>query len=154
MVIYIGADHRGFQLKNSLAAYLAGAGYEVIDMGNAAYDENDDYPDFARAVAQKVSVNPEESRGILICGSGAGMAIAANKIANVRATLCLSPDHAMAVRQDDDTNVLAIAADFVDEAAVKKIMAVWMQSSFKDDPRYARRLAKIQMLELEQRSGR
>ncbi len=79
MVIYIGADHRGFKLKESIRDFLKNKGYEVVDMGNVRYDESDDYVDFAKEVSEKVGLNPDDSRGILVCGSGVGMDMTANK---------------------------------------------------------------------------
>ncbi len=80
MLIFIGADHRGFQLKESLKKYLEDSGYEVIDVGNDHYDENDDYPDFAAKAAKAVREDPANRRGILICGSGVGVDVVANKV--------------------------------------------------------------------------
>ena len=84
MIIYLGADHKGFKLKEYLKNSLKEKGYEIVDLGNDSYDENDDYPDFASAVAQRVSVDYEQSRGILSCGSGVGVDVVANKFKNVR----------------------------------------------------------------------
>ena len=92
MIIYIGADHRGFKLKETLKQFLQREGYTVNDMGNTEYLEGDDYPDFAKLVAQKVSANPADSRGIVICASGVGVDIVANKFPNVRSALGFNPD--------------------------------------------------------------
>lgn len=149
MVIYLGADHRGFKLKEALKYYLKEQGYEVVDLGNARYDKEDDFPDFAAEVAKKVSLAPEEARGILICGSGTGMTIVANKFKNVRAGLAMSPDQAHAGRHDDDVNVLSLAADFTSEADAKNIVRVFIATPFGGEERYRRRIEKISQIENE-----
>lgn len=148
MLIYIGADHRGFALKEYLKKYLESDGYEIVDFGNSKLDENDDYVDFAISVAKEVSKDPSLGVGILICGSGVGVDMVANKFRNVRSSLCFSPNQAMAARNDDSVNVLSIPADFVDEDVAKKIVAVWLQTKFDGNPNHARRVKKIEELEL------
>jgi ribose 5-phosphate isomerase B len=130
MVIYLGADHRGFKLKEALKYYLKEQGYELADLGNAVYDKEDDFPDFAAEVAKKVSLAPEEARGILACGSGIGMAIVANKFRNVRAGLAMSPDQANAGRHDNNINILCLAADFTSEEDAKNIVRVFLATPF------------------------
>ena len=147
MLIYIGADHRGFKLKETLKQFLQDSGYTVNDMGNAQYDEEDDYPDFAKLVAQKVSVDQFISRGIVICGSGVGVDIVANKFPNVRSALGFHPDQVMEARSDDDTNVLALAADFLEPEQAKKILSVWLQTPFDGDARDKRRIEKIKQID-------
>jgi ribose 5-phosphate isomerase B len=147
MILYIGADHRGFKLKEFLKRALEESGYEVVDLGNKYYDENDDYPDFAAAVAFKISLDYENSRGILICGSGVGMDIVANKFLNVRSVLAFSPDQAFDSRNDDNTNVLCLAADFISNDQALKIVYTWLQTPFADDDKFIRRLQKISKLE-------
>ena len=143
MVIYLGADHRGFELKNKLRIYATSIGYEVADLGAATLLPDDDYTDYARAVAKKISLDSVNSRGILLCGSGGGMAIAANRFPNVRANLALSPDQVYASRHDDDANILVIAADFTDENAAAGMVKVFLTTPFGTDARYRRRVAKI-----------
>ncbi|MCA9379048.1 RpiB/LacA/LacB family sugar-phosphate isomerase, partial [Candidatus Dojkabacteria bacterium] len=112
MQIFIASDHGGFELKQKLLAALPGLGYlDQQDLGPAELDPDDDYPPFAFAVGEKVALDPE-SIGILICRSGNGMAIAANKVKGVRAALCFSPEHATKAREDDHANVLALDADY------------------------------------------
>ncbi|MDP3949012.1 MAG: RpiB/LacA/LacB family sugar-phosphate isomerase [bacterium] len=149
MVIYIGADHRGFKLKESMRDFLKNKGYEVVDMGNARYDESDDYVDFAKEVAKKVGLNPDDSRGILICGSGVGMDVAANKFKAVRSVLAISSDHVYAARHDDNVNVLSLAANFINEADAQKIVNVFLETPFEKEERYQRRLNKIEQIENE-----
>lgn len=147
MLIYIGADHRGFKLKESLKKFLQKKGDKVIDCGNEKYDESDDYPDFAAEVAEKVSENPAVNRGIVLCGSGEGAEIVANKFKGVRAGLVDSKEQAYASRNDDDTNVLALAADYLKEKQAKEILNVWLTTPFSEAERHKRRIGKINSLE-------
>ena len=148
MILYIGADHRGFKLKGELKSFLEESGYTVSDVGNTVYDENDDYPDYAKQVAEKVTADifERESKGILICGSGVGMDIVANRFSQIRSVLAFSPDHAMASRNEDDANVLSIPADFIGVEQAKKIVSAWLQTSFSGEERYKRRIKKTQDL--------
>jgi len=147
MLIYIGADHRGFQLKESLKKYLKDSGYEAVDVGNDKYVATDDYPDFAALVGRKISLDPENSRGILICGSGVGVDIAANKFKNVRSALAFNAEQAAMSRSDDNANVLSLAADYLSEDDAKKILSVWLATPFSGEERHRRRLRKIEDLE-------
>ena len=147
MLIYIGADHRGFKLKETLKQFLQREGYTVTDLGNSEYLEGDDYPDFAKLVAQKVSADALNARGIVICGSGAGVDIVANKFPNIRSALGFSPDQVVEARSDDDVNVLALAADFLEEDEAKKIVSVWLQTPFDGDERDKRRIEKIRQID-------
>lgn len=147
MIIYIGADHRGFKLKETLKQFLQESGYTVSDMGNTQYFEGDDYPDFAKLVAQKVSADPVDSRGIVICGSGVGVDVVANKFPNIRSALGFHPDQVVEARSNDDVNILALAADFLEEDAAKKIVSVWLQTPFDGDERDKRRIEKIRQID-------
>ena len=147
-MIYIGADHRGFQLKETLKKFLEDEGYKFIDVGNDHFDENDDYPDFALAVAKKVVDQPEAGHGILICGSGVGVDIVANKIKNVRSALCFDVKQAQASRNDDNTNILSLPADFISEDSAKEITKIWLETSFSGFERHARRIEKINKIEI------
>ena len=147
MLIFIGADHRGFQLKESLKSFLKDGGYEAVDVGNHEYVEGDDYPDFVSLAARKVSLDPENSRGVVICGSGVGVDIVANKYENVRSALASNPEQAIASRNDDDANVLALASDFLTEGEAKNILTVWLQTDFSEEERHRRRLEKIKKIE-------
>lgn len=147
MTIYIGADHRGFKLKESLKTFLEKRGYDVADLGAKKYDKNDDYPDFAAKVAQAVSGDPEKRQGIVICGSGEGVEIVANKFKHVRAALVANTKQAFASRNDDDANVLALAADFLSETRAKKIVEIWLNTPFSREERHKRRIQKISDLE-------
>jgi ribose 5-phosphate isomerase B len=147
MIIYIGADHRGFYLKETLKSALKSDGYEVIDLGNSEGDPNDDYPDFAAAVAEKVAGTDSEVRGIVVCGSGIGVDIVANKFAGVRSALAISPDQIRAGRNDDDVNVLSLAAGFTTRDDALNIVHVFLSTPFKKEERYSRRLGKISQIE-------
>src|SRR3989338_8745058 len=98
-------------------------------------------------VAQKVSENPDENRGILICGSGVGVDIVANKIKGVRSALCFDIKQAQASRNDDNTNVLSLSADFISEDLAKEIVKIWLETPFSGDDRHARRIEKIKKIE-------
>ena len=147
MVIYLGADHRGFNLKGVIKDFLQDKGYEVVDVGNSLYDEKDDYPDFAVKVAEKVSRNPEMSRGILLCGSGVGVDVTANKFKNVRSALGITSDQIYDARHDDDVNVLSLAADYMSPEDAKKIVQVFLSTPFSGEERFSRRIEKISQIE-------
>lgn len=147
MKIYLGADHRGYKLKEELKKFLAEEGYEVEDLGAFKYDQNDDYPDFARQVAERVASDPEHNRGVLLCGSGAGMDIAANKVKKIRATLVYSEDSVRAARNDDDVNVISLAADVLSLEETQKIAEIFLKTPFEGAGRFKRRLQKISEIE-------
>ena len=147
MLIYIGADHKGFNLKVSLKNFLTENGYEVIDVGNDHYDKDDDYPDFAALAAHAVSQDSINRRGVLVCGSGAGMNIVANKFEGVRAVSVNNSEQAKLSRNDGDSNVLTLAADFIDEKIANEILDVWLKTPFSGDERHKRRLKKIMEIE-------
>jgi ribose 5-phosphate isomerase B len=148
MTIYIGADHRGFALKESIKQALVGEGREVVDCGAPASDPADDYPDFASAVAEKVAAGGDDARGIVICGSGFGVDIVANKYKGVRSALAMSADHVHAGRHDDDVNVLSIAADFVKLEDALGIAHAFLSTPFESaEARFTRRLGKIAEIE-------
>lgn len=138
--IYIGADHGGFDLKNSLFAVLKDK-YEIHDLGPNVYDPNDDFVDYAIKVAEKVA-NTKDSFGILICKSGNGMVIAANKVDGAYAALCLSPKHAEMARKDDNANILCLTAEYSDMH--HEIVESFLNTSFKGmNTKYGRRYTKI-----------
>jgi len=143
MTIYLGADHRGFNLKEYLKRYLAAKGYQAVDLGNAVYDKDDDYPNFAKLVAEKISANPTD-RGILICGSGAGMAIVANKFPGVRAALAVNAKQAFMERNDEDVNVLSLTAEFTTPEQAEQIVEVFLKTPFSTEERHRRRVGKIE----------
>jgi ribose 5-phosphate isomerase B len=146
MTIYFGADHRGFETKERLKKFVEELGYEVVDLGNDKYEESDDYPDFASLVAKKVSADPT-CRGILLCGSGGGVNIVANKFPRVRSNIGLSPLQVYAARRDDDCNILCLAASFMIEDEEKKSVKTFLTTEFSGEERHRRRLGKIDVLE-------
>ena len=135
-------------MKEHLKDSFRNDAYDVVDLGAPELLADDDYPDYAAAVAEKVAAAPLAARGIVICGSGFGADIVANKFDGVRAALAMSPDHMYQGRHDDDVNVLALAADFVDDATAVNIVKVFLTTPFAKEERYARRLGKITAIEL------
>lgn len=146
-MIYIGADHRGFALKEKLKAFLASQSHEVEDVGAFTFDQNDDYVDFAKLVAEKVAAAPTADKGILICGSGHGMDIVANKFKGVYAALCDTKESAVQSRQHGNTNVLVLAADALTEAKAQEIVTAWLDTPFSGEERHIRRLEKVKEFE-------
>lgn len=142
-MIYLGADHRGFKLKEALKPYLKALGYEFEDLGALELKPDDDFPVAAFAVADKVAAAPNEHLGILICGSGIGEAIAANKVRGIRAGNCWSARVAEFARRDDACNVLALPADYLSEAEAQEIVKIWLKTPPAKEPRYQRRINEI-----------
>ncbi len=142
VVVYLAADHRGFALKASLSLYLRHKGFEVSDCGNIVSDPHDDYPDFARAVTNAMATHPA-SFGILICGSGVGMAIAANRMPHIRAAVAQNPEDARRARNDEDANVLVLGSDRVDAAQAQEIVDAFFETPTSQDVRHIRRRAKL-----------
>ncbi len=147
MVIYIGADHRGFELKAKIKDFLKLRGYSLVDFGDDKYNENNDYPLFAIKVAKQVSQEFETARGILICGSGVGVSVVANKFLHIRSAQAGTPDQAYDARNDDDSNVLALGANYLDEETAKKIVLTWLETPYANEERFQRRLEEISRLE-------
>ena len=147
MTIYIGADHRGFKLKEMIKEFLKNRGYNVLDVGDTFYDENDDYPDFAVNVAEKIGVEYENSRGILVCASGVGMSVVANRFPRVRAGLIMTPDQAFDARNDDDSNVLVLPANYITSDVAKRILITWLETPFSGEEKFRKRLAKIDQID-------
>jgi ribose 5-phosphate isomerase B len=147
MKISIGADHAGFELKEKLKQRLAKAGVQIDDEGTAS-TESVDYPDFARSVGEKVA-GKQADLGLLVCGSGIGMAIAANKVAGVRAANVTSEQGAGLSREHNNANVLAIGARFLDENKAWAIVEKFLHTPFAGG-RHQRRVDKITELEREE----
>lgn len=144
MKVVIGNDHRGVQLKQRLIDMLEGQGCEVIDAGPDTCDMSD-YPDIASNVANRVA-NQEADRGILICGTGIGMAIAANKVHGIRATTCHDEVTAEICRRHNDVNVLCLSADLLGEQKVDRMLKIWLETGFEGG-RHQRRVDKIKSIE-------
>ncbi|QQS23202.1 RpiB/LacA/LacB family sugar-phosphate isomerase [bacterium] len=146
-MIYIGADHGGYKLKEHLKKILAKRKLDFKDMGALTFKPDDDYPDYAAKVAKQVSKNPLGNLGILICRSGQGVCIVANKFKGVRAALVWNTSEAKASRNDDMSNVLCLPSDYVNSQAAEKIMEVWIDTKFSTESRHMRRVKKISALE-------
>ena len=144
MKIAIGADHAGFALKERLRERLAGEGHDVIDFGTTTA-ESCDYPDFAQPVARDVA-RGRADRGILVCGTGIGMAMAANKIAGVRAAPAQSEDAVRLTREHNDANILTLGARYLDPDRAAALIEIFLSTEFTGG-RHARRVAKIAQLE-------
>jgi len=142
MKIVIGADHGGFELKNFLIRELKKENFEVTDLGNTLYDAKDDYPDFAFAVAEAVSTGKAE-RGIIICGSGVGANIAANKVKGVRACLCHDTYSAHQGVEHDAMNVLCMGARIIGIETAKALVFSFLNANFIKEERFVRRLEKV-----------
>jgi ribose 5-phosphate isomerase B len=145
MKIAIAADHAGFSLKESLREKLAAAGHEVIDFGTDSSDSTD-YPDYAQAVGEQVAKG-EAARGILVCSTGIGMSIAANKIPGIRAALGSSEEGVELTRSHNDANVIALGAKFLDAGEASRLVDIFLTTEFDGGPRHARRIEKIAAME-------
>jgi len=146
MRIAIGADHGGYEMKEQLARKLAEAGHEVVDFGNTLLDPDDDYPDFAIPLARAVAAGKVE-RGILLCGSGVGASVAANKVNGARAALCHDDYSARQGVQDDDLNILCLGGRTTGTEVAWDCVRNFLGASFSRAPRHQRRLAKVERLE-------
>lgn len=164
MKIYFGADHGGFELKEKLKQYVGTLGHEAVDCGNTVFDENDNYPDFVLKAAEAVGQDPDNSRGIVIGGSGQGEAMAANRVPKVRATVYYGPAHAVTAvdvtgrlsedpheiirlgRLHNNSNVLAFGARFVTVDDAQAALKLWLETEFSGSDRYARRIEQVEKL--------
>ena len=146
MEIILAADHRGFALKEKLKTFIETAGHRVHDSGALSYDANDDYPDFGHPAALMVAATTG-SKGILICGSGMGMDVIANKVKGVRATIAYSKQAAEHGASQDGINVITLAADVLSEETAKEIVETFLATSLKPDEKYTRRIQKITTIE-------
>lgn len=142
--IIIGSDHAGFELKESIKKYLSGLGCKYEDLGTFN-NETSDYPKIAFEVAKKVAST--KSRGILLCGTGIGESIVANKVKGVRAANCFDEYTAKKSREHNDSNVLCLGARILEEGSAKKITRTWLETEFSAEPRHTRRIKQIQEIE-------
>lgn len=143
MTIFIGADHRGFELKDKMEEYLREKNIRVEDVGNYQLEPEDDFPDFAKKVAQAVLQNPENNLGIVICGSGAGVGIVCNRFKGIRCGTAVNVEEVKHVRANDHINVLAIGSDYVDFEQAKTMVDVFLETPLSKEPKYLRRIKKI-----------
>lgn len=142
MKIFIGADHRGFELKNSLIDFLQSKNIRVEDMGNYQYDKEDDYNDYAKEVAKAVSYD-SEAVGIVICGSGIGVAMQANRFKHVRAALGFNKDQVVHGRVNDHVNVLALPAEYLDTQTAEELVSAFLTAEPNQGEKYVRRVKKL-----------
>ncbi len=147
MIIYLGSDHNGFHLKNSIKSFLKKQNYNFEDDGDEKLDLNDDFPVFASKVVNSIlSSQDEDPRGILICGSGQGMCMAANRFKGIRACLAWDDESARASRNDDNSNILCIPARILKEEKSISIIETWLSTPFSTMPRFIRRLKEMDEL--------
>ena len=144
--VALAADHAGFELKNTLADQIRQMGHEVIDLGAHRYVVADDYPDFARAAGEAVA-NGSAERAVLICGSGVGASIAANKLKGVRAGLCHDTYSAHQGVEHDDMNMLVMGSRVIGVALAEDLVRTFLAAKFTGEPRHARRLEKVKALD-------
>ncbi|MBW7955294.1 RpiB/LacA/LacB family sugar-phosphate isomerase [Patescibacteria group bacterium] len=147
MTILLGADHRGFHLKEKIKPWLIEQGHQVIDVGNTELDPEDDYPVISFALADALVSREEKSLGVLLCGSGVGAAIAANKVAGIRCGLGYTTEQVESARHDDEMNILALAADYISEEVAKELVTTFIATEVSDEPRHLRRIEQIKQRE-------
>ena len=146
MRIAIASDHGGFELKKFLIGLLKDKKYDFVDLGNNVFDKEDDYPDFADKLAKAISVG-EADRGIVICGSGVGACVAANKTKGIRAAICHDTYSAHQGVEHDNMNVLCLGARIIGEELSKEIVLSFINAKFINEGRFKRRLEKVDKLE-------
>ena len=146
MRIALGADHAGFEFKQQVSAILTSLGHEVDDVGAHRFDPLDDYPDFTRPVAEAVATGSAD-RGLLVCGSGVGTSIAANKITGIRAAMCHDTYSARQGVEHDDMNVLCLGARIVGIELARELISAFLGARFSAEERHVRRLAKVKAME-------
>ena len=144
-MIYLGADHAGYNLKEELKKYLKEAKYDFEDLGNQEPEPLDDYPDFALKVAKKTAET--DGKGIVICGTGIGSCIAANKVKGARAAVVWDEFSAIQSREHNDANILCLGGRALDAETAKKIVRLWLETKFSGEERHLRRLGKIKQAE-------
>jgi ribose 5-phosphate isomerase B len=147
MKIYLGADHNGFEFKKEIALFLSHAGYDIVDDGGLTFNREDDFPQFAGKVAASLlGDGDKDSRGVLVCGSGQGMCMAANRFKGIRASLCWNLEEARSARNDDDSNVLCLSSKYLTLEETKSIIMTWLNTPFAGAPRFVRRLQQLDQL--------
>lgn len=147
MKIFIGADHNGFEFKKLVADFLRRSGHEVVDEGDDKLRPEDDFPQFAgRVVSAMLASGEDDPKGILICGSGQGMCIAANRFKGIRACLCLDAREAQMARNDDDCNILCLPSRFMSAKEAEPIITAWLSTPFAGASRFKRRIRQLDEL--------
>ena len=146
-MLYIASDHRGYKLKNRITRYLENElDTKIEDLGASDYNKTDDYPDYVELLTQKV-IEDQNNKGVLICGNGIGVCIGANKVKGIRAGIGYNLGVAESMRNDDNTNVLCLAADHLSEDHAMTIIKKWLTTKFSKDERHVRRLKKVEEIE-------
>lgn len=143
--IYLASDHAGFKLKNDIKNFLIKKKFEVEDLGPFEYDKNDDYPDYAHKVCQKVLLT--NGKGILVCATGQGMDRAANKHKRIYAEVCWNKETAKHAKEHSNANVLCFGQKTVDEELAKEMVITWLETEFLGEERHIRRINKIKKYE-------
>ncbi|MCA9371761.1 RpiB/LacA/LacB family sugar-phosphate isomerase [Candidatus Woesebacteria bacterium] len=147
MTVFIGADHNGFALKNTLIDYLHEKNIRIEDLGNYDYDPEDDHPDFAQAVGKAVLQNPDDFRGIVICGSGIGVSIAANRLNGIYCALGFNEEQVKHGRANDHINVLALPAEHITDEEAKGMVDIFLHTEKNPKEKYLRRIKKIDQIQ-------
>ncbi len=147
MTIVIGSDHAGFQLKGSVVTFLKFLGHTVLDIGAFQENEGDDYPDFAELVGKAI-IDGKAERGILICGSGVGVSVAANKMIGIRAAVCHDSYSAHQGVEHDNMNVLVLGSRIIGEKLAEDLVENYLKARFSNEERHLRRLAKVHAMEM------
>ena len=151
MRVAVGGDHAGFDMKNLISEHVKSLGHTVVDAGAYEYDALDDFPDFSEAVAVRVADGRAE-RGLIVCGSGVGASVAANKVRGIRAGLCHDTYSARQGVEHDDMNVVCIGARIIGEELAKAVVTAFLSASFiEEEEKYMRRLNKV--LDIERRNA-
>lgn len=143
MQIYVGADHRGYELKEVIKKHLKTEGYEVIDVGNREFDPEDDAVDYAIKVAEMIEGSEKDDKGVLFCGSGHEMDMTANKFPGVRAILGFNDEVVRMGREHDGANILVLPSDWIDEAEVISRVEIFLTTEVNNNEKYERRRKKI-----------
>ncbi|MGA8739641.1 MAG: ribose 5-phosphate isomerase B [Terracidiphilus sp.] len=153
MKLVIASDHAGFELKEEVRAYLTRAGHEILDLGAFKVEPQDDYPDYAERVGEAIK-SGEAPRGILICGSGVGVSVAANKIPGIRAAMCHDTYSAHQGVEHDDMNVLVLGARIVGSSLAYELVDAFIRANFiSNEPRFTRRFKKVLAIEAKYQCG-
>ena len=151
MRVAVGGDHAGFDMKNLISEHVKSLGHTVVDAGAYEYDALDDFPDFSEAVAVRVADGRAE-RGLIVCGSGVGASVAANKVRGIRAGLCHDTYSARQGVEHDDMNVVCIGARIIGEELAKEVVSAFLSARFiEEEDKYVRRLNKV--LDIERRNA-
>jgi RpiB/LacA/LacB family sugar-phosphate isomerase len=149
MHVVLGSDHAGFEMKQQISSYVQSLGHDVLDVG-AHSSAPSDYPDYAEALASAI-LKKQAERGILICGSGVGASVAANKIPGIRAGLCHDGYSAHQGVEHDNINILVLGARVIGIELARDLVAIYLKAAFSGDERHLRRLSKVQLLEAKYR---